>query len=449
MMWNDGPEFISELTDPWAPHPVANRQVCNGGGGGGSAPNPPDYSDFNKQVSGIGNYLAAPGGIGPNLIDWATRSGYKLSDIADMVSSRAGNYADWATGQAKDMMSNWQSTYGPIFSTAAKNTQNFIQNLPATMESWAGKYGADAVTAIDQGKAALMRKLQGQGLTRPGVAQGAIDLAQGNQRALAGVAASEQGRMAARQYGDQLVNAEAQRSTIPAGIAGNLANQGAQYSQLQVGAPESAISTTAGAYAPGFQAMNTGAGYYGLGYKSMQDTYQNQLGQFNANQNASSNSFASTFLPLAAGIAGSVLAPGLGTLAAGGLSALAPATMAAGTQALSRTVFPRAATGGTVPSMAHGGVPMAGASVPPSMSPSGGARVDDVRAQIDGNPRKVAAINTGEFIVPRPVVDWFGEKFFQNLVMKSEKERAEQTVAAPQTGPPGAINPQPPMGAMA
>src|SRR5262249_36714834 len=34
--WNDGPEFGSFFDDPWAPHPVVNREtVCSGGAGGG------------------------------------------------------------------------------------------------------------------------------------------------------------------------------------------------------------------------------------------------------------------------------------------------------------------------------------------------------------------------------------------------------------------------------
>lgn len=33
--WNDGPLFESILDDPWATHPVAGRNICEGGGGGG------------------------------------------------------------------------------------------------------------------------------------------------------------------------------------------------------------------------------------------------------------------------------------------------------------------------------------------------------------------------------------------------------------------------------
>src|SRR5262245_58058576 len=434
--------FISELSDAWAEHPIVNRHICNGGGGGGSAPNPPNYSDFITTTSGIGNYLADPKtGVGPGLIDWAKQAGVKLSDIADTVSKRAGDFADYATGQAKGLISNWQDTYGPIFKADASNTLDLIKNLPATMESWAGKYGADAVTAIDQGKAALMRKLQGQGLTRPGVAQGAIDLAQGNQRALAGVAAAEQGRMAARNYADTRTAQTAQLGTIPLGAGLNLANTGAQQSQLQIGAPESAISTTAGAFQPGLQAMQTGFPYLNAWQSAMSNAYKEQLGQFQANQQASSNSPLSTFLPMALGMAGSVLAPGLGTMAAGALGSLAPGLMGAGAGYLgtARGSRPYAATGGPVAMMKDGGeVPMAGQTVPPSMSPSGGAQVDDVRARIDGNPRKLAAINTGEFIMPKRTTDWFGEKFFQNLVMKADKEMAGETVAKPQAGPASA-----------
>ena len=56
------------------------------------------------------------------------------------------------------------------------------------------------------------------------------------------------------------------------------------------------------------------------------------------------------------------------------------------------------------------------------MSPSGGDEVDDVPAMV----------SEGEFVIPERTVDWFGEKYFQNLIAKSDKDREKQTVAAPE-----------------
>ena len=78
------------------------------------------------------------------------------------------------------------------------------------------------------------------------------------------------------------------------------------------------------------------------------------------------------------------------------------------------------ASGGAIdtgmPHMANGGN-----YIPEETSPSGGQNVDDVPAMV----------SAGEFVLPERTVDWYGEKYFQNLIAKSDKDREKQTVAAP------------------
>lgn len=71
------------------------------------------------------------------------------------------------------------------------------------------------------------------------------------------------------------------------------------------------------------------------------------------------------------------------------------------------------AKGGAIPDAANGG------EIPPSASPSGGAVTDDVPAQAPGVPN--IRLNGGEQIVPKDVSKWLGDKFFQDLIMKSRK----------------------------
>ena len=59
-----------------------------------------------------------------------------------------------------------------------------------------------------------------------------------------------------------------------------------------------------------------------------------------------------------------------------------------------------------------------GGQVPPSASPSAGARTDDVRANL----------NAGEFVIPKDVAAWKGAEFFHNLIAKSRKTRAMSPV---------------------
>jgi hypothetical protein len=62
--------------------------------------------------------------------------------------------------------------------------------------------------------------------------------------------------------------------------------------------------------------------------------------------------------------------------------------------------------------------------VPPEASPSGGANVDDVTAQV----------SAGEFVVPKDVTAWYGEKYMQGLIEKARKEMANRT-AEPEMAP--------------
>ena len=66
-------------------------------------------------------------------------------------------------------------------------------------------------------------------------------------------------------------------------------------------------------------------------------------------------------------------------------------------------------------SYAHGG------AIPPSASPSGGQRVDDVQAQGPGG--RPLQMNANEFVVPEDVATWKGHEFFQNLIDQSRKKR--------------------------
>ena len=107
----------------------------------------------------------------------------------------------------------------------------------------------------------------------------------------------------------------------------------------------------------------------------LNNQYNNQLGQFNANQNASSG--WGNLLGIAGGIA------------------------------MKRFGFEE------------------GGAVPPEASPSRGGQTDDVPV----------AVSVGEFVVPRETVSWLGEKHFHKLIEKTAQERAETQGQAVPTSP--------------
>lgn len=73
------------------------------------------------------------------------------------------------------------------------------------------------------------------------------------------------------------------------------------------------------------------------------------------------------------------------------------------------------AEGGAIPDDDEGG-----GYVPASMSPSGGEQTDDIPATVQQTGGK-AAINAGEFVMPKDVVEYQGHKFFQDLIVKARK----------------------------
>jgi hypothetical protein len=78
-------------------------------------------------------------------------------------------------------------------------------------------------------------------------------------------------------------------------------------------------------------------------------------------------------------------------------------------------------------------------AVPTGASPSGGQQTDDVPA----------ALNAGEFVVPKDVARWKGEEFFQNMIAQSRKKQ-QGPIAKPSVGrapPPQGQRQAIPMGA--
>jgi hypothetical protein len=92
------------------------------------------------------------------------------------------------------------------------------------------------------------------------------------------------------------------------------------------------------------------------------------------------------------------------------------------------------ARGGNV-SQGRGMIPQpgqGGGHVPRQMSPSGGRQTDDIQAVIPQTGGR-AMLNADEFVIPRDVVKWKGQEFFQKMIAQSRKSRTGAP-AKPQRG---------------
>src|SRR5882672_6044508 len=134
-----------EMFDPWAPHPVVNKNVCFGGGGGGgsfttSVPEIPDYSNYIKAMTEAGNQ-----GLGwsRDLYNWAQGQGIDLQKLASTVSTNAGVAATGQQQTSDELMQQWRGLSQPLYEAQQRDALRMVGNLPQTEEEYAGKFGAD------------------------------------------------------------------------------------------------------------------------------------------------------------------------------------------------------------------------------------------------------------------------------------------------------------------
>jgi hypothetical protein len=217
-----------------------------------------------------------------------------------------------------------------------------------------------------------------------------------------------------------------------------------------IGGEQAAGGLTNQTFQTGTQAMGAAAPYVGQANQAVgtqgntiNQQYRNQLDQFKAEQSNSSGlgKLLGAVAPIAlgavtggaglgAGLAGSVAGNAIGDAMGGSYGGSASNPL----PGLSADDYGAGATFKDSYGLAEGG------AIPMSTSPSHGRAVDDVPAQL----------TAGEFVMPKDVTAWYGEKFFQNLIKRAKMEQ-QKGMAKPALGPgsgrPPAVVSRPQMGA--
>lgn len=430
--------FVHLLDDPWAPHPVVNRHIMNGGGGGDdtgpspNAPSAPDYTAYIKRMTEIGEQGQT---WAKDLMTWAKSTGVDLMDVAKKIQGQFGETADKQQATSDRLQQQWEGLSKPLYEQQQREALRMGADLPAYREQVAGEEEANVAQSIDAQKAAIQRKMIAEGTTggKPGIASQALDTQASIGRAAAVTAAGQMGR---RRAGDEAAarTGEALKSEefIP-GVASDQAKLASGNRAAGADLQNKAASTAAGLYQPAINMYGTSIApmkEWGDTMKADYDArlkgYGLDIQKYSAENKAkaeadSGGDIFSTVLPLAAGVAGSYFGGPMGGMAA----SKAAGAVTSGSGSLFRRGGP---VGRRVPRGYAGGGAIdtgQGNFVDDSMSPSNGEQVDDVPAMV----------SAGEFVIPERTVDWFGEQYFQKLIMKSDKEREQQTVAAPEEMP--------------
>ncbi|HEY5970706.1 MAG TPA: hypothetical protein VIT22_01830 [Pseudoxanthomonas sp.] len=370
-------------------------------GGGGKAPKTPDYTPV---INSIKESLKWTQGQSEAAIKWATEAYAKNRGTADIYINNALGFMDKLTGDYEEAQADWQK-YRPL----ADEQINEARRLSSAeaQEEAAGRAEQDTDAAIRQRTDALTAKLEGMGVP-PGTARSvwsqlASQVMGGGQMAAAGNKARLDQQAAGRAA---VAEALGQGNTTRA--AGNAA------AQLGLGAGQSAVTAGNQSDATFMGALGNPQGWSaqtGQGNATWADTlnagFANAMDRYKAQQEEG-------------GGLGQIL--GLGASIAGKAFGLP------------------FAQGGAIPDstqmFANGGGPL-----PPEMSPTGGAIPDDIPAEIAGSDGSTqpAQLSAGEFVVPKDVMGWMGEKGMQQIILKARKEMTGgngERPAQPTEGPP-------------
>ena len=350
---------------------------------GSKVPPPPDYTPIieaqTKQAEKA-NQLA------DDQLEWAKSEAVDNKAITSQIVQQSADAQKESNQAAVDDRSRYKNTFQPLEDRLIAEAKSYAS--PERQQEEMGKAQATVGQQFDAARAAATRNLESFGVDPSSTRAQALDvgsrMAEAAAKAGAGNVAQDQAEATGRQLEGAALN-----------IGRQMPGQAVSERAMGIQAGNSAANTVLGYTGTMSQAMNAPVGYLNSGTGALAAVgdmthagYQDQMAQYNAQQQASS------------GI-GSVLGSAAGF-------------------AMSNPEIFALADGGAIP----GPEVTPGGKVPMQASPSGGAAVDDVNS----------ALTVGEFVVPKDVTSWFGEKFFQDLINKAREAKAGAG-AKPSVGP--------------
>jgi len=339
-------------------------------GGKAKAPAPPDYSGIAAASEASAKYGYE---LGKEQLAWAKEQYAQDSEFIGKIVDDALARAQANDQAAAQDRARYEGIYQPLEDQLVQDAQDYAS--PQRQEYEAGRAAATVADQFEGARRAATRNLESFGIDPSSTRYAALDLGTRVQQAAAAAGAANQARQSTEALGRAM---RSEAINVGRGYPGQIA--GTYATALQSG--NSAANSTLANTATGASTMGTGTQWQGLGNQAiggwtnaLNSSYNNQLAQFNANQQASS------------GIGG-ILGAGLGFAANAGWAF---------------------AEGGAVPEVTPGG------KIPTAASPTRGAAIDDVDAKL----------TAGEFVMPKDVVQWKGEEFFQKLIDQSRKSKPQ------------------------
>lgn len=353
-------------------------------GGKSSPPPPPDYSGV-ANASEKAAELSFQ--LGKEQLAWAKEQYGKDSEITKKVVDSALESMDINNANAAKDRQRYEDIYQPLEDKAVAEADSYAS--PERRAAEMGKAGATVAQAMDVQRNAALQSLEGFGVDPSSTRYAALDIGIRTNKAAAIAAAQNNASDMVDATGRAL---RSEAINVGRGYPGQVVNS--YNTALQAGnqGANSQLAQTAS----GANTMGTATQWQGLGNQGLSAW----TGALNSQANAE----------LASWKAGQAEGgSGLGTA----LGIIGPVAMTAmGME-----------TGGAVPDGTPGG------AIPAGASPTGGAIPDDVNARL----------TPGEFVVPKDVMAWKGEEFFQKMIENARKAKpqapAQPTMKPAQPGP--------------
>lgn len=346
--------------------------------GKNQAPDPPDYTDLIAASTAAANKSFD---LAKDQLDWAKEQYGKDREISDrVISAGLARQAENDAAATKDRQ-RYENVFQPQEDKLVADADSYASDGRRELE--AGRAQASVAENFETSRRSAAQALESYGIDPSSTRYAALDAGSRIAQAAASAAA---GNTARGEVDDKARSLRSEAIQVGQAYPGNVATTSSTSLQSGNQAVNSGLATTGSGgstmgTAPQYQQLGT-AGLNSTG-DLMNNSYNNQLNQFNANQQSSS---------------------GLGAALGGIAGLVGNSSLASGAAGLGMFLE----DGGPVPDHA---------------SPTAGKAIDDVPARL----------TAGEFVIPKDVLSWKGEEFFQKLIEGSRKAKP-QAAAQPKVG---------------
>ncbi len=349
--------------------------------------------------------------IAQEQLDWA-KSVYNEQQPYIMQSTQQQLDAQaQANSFAKEQQNYYLNTYQPMETQFAQQAQNY--DTPASEQLNAGAAEQTTADQFSQARAATQKQLEGYGIDPSSTRYASLDAGTRTQQA---AAAASAGNVAIQQTKNTGLQLESQAINTGRGYA-NAVNSG--YG-TGTGAGSASTSGLNSSLSTGSNAMGTPVQWASASNQALGSAVS-AWGNYGTAMNAAYNqsSGMGSILGSAMGLAGNVI----GAFADGGpTDSLPPQPQ----EAIPTGAPPMPQQAAQQPPMQGQNGP--GGAIPAAASPSAGRAIDDVPARL----------TAGEFVVPKDVVGWYGEKHMYDMIAKAQADKQrtqEETTARPSIRP--------------